>query len=48
VKTTCSECIMLPVCMFSGLTIRYWITIWCSVYWGRLFILPSPPYWFFV
>ena len=38
IKTAWSVHIMLLVCVFSGLTIWYWITSWCTLPWGRLFL----------
>ena len=35
--TTCSVYIVLLVCVFSGLTNQYWITIWCAYLRKRLF-----------
>ena len=34
-------CIMLPVDVHSGLTMRCWITSWCVLSWGRQFLLLS-------
>lgn len=35
---TYSVHIMLFVCLFSGLTIRYWVASWFTLSWGRLFL----------
>lgn len=45
--TTCSVYTLSLVCMFSGLTICYWIANWCTVFLGKtvsqtLGIRPSP------
>ena len=37
-STTCSVCIMLFVCVFSGMTIWYWITYWCVLSVRSLFL----------
>lgn len=41
ISTSCSVCILLPVCMFLELNSWYWITNWCALSWGRLFLLLS-------
>lgn len=35
---TFSVCLMLIACMFSELTIWYWITSWFALPWGKLFL----------
>lgn len=39
--TICFVCIMLLICMFSGLIIWYWITNCCTLPWERLCLLLS-------
>lgn len=34
-------CIMLVLCVFSQLTIWYWVTNWCAFPWARVFLLLS-------
>lgn len=38
IRITCPVCIMLLVCMFSGLSIWYWMNNWCALPWLRLFL----------
>lgn len=30
----CSVCRRLPICMFSGMTVWHWTTVWCARPWG--------------
>lgn len=40
-NTTCSVCIKIHICAFSERTIQCWVTSWCILLWGRLFLLYS-------
>lgn len=41
INATCFACMMLLVSLFSELAIWYWITSWCFLSWGKLFLLLS-------
>lgn len=42
-KYVCSVCRLLPICMFSGMTVWHWTTVWCALPWGRP-ALPFPAF----